>query len=80
MTSAPVAESVVRECAAAGVKRVWLYRAVGRGAVSEPAVQACKDAGIDVVIGECPFMFLPEPEFPHNLHVLIKRITFTYPR
>src|SRR6266542_5520103 len=57
MTAPAVTDSVVQECAAAGVKRVWLYRAGGRRAVTAEAVQFCEEQGIDVVPGECPFMF-----------------------
>src|SRR5512140_3030683 len=32
-------ESVVLDCAAAGVTRVWMYRATGKGAVSQAAVR-----------------------------------------
>ncbi len=51
--------AVVRECAAAGVERVWLYRAAGDGAVSPEAVAAAREHGLEVVDGACPFMFLP---------------------
>src|ERR1051326_8655137 len=34
MTSAEAAETVVADCVAANVRRVWLYRATGTGAVS----------------------------------------------
>jgi uncharacterized protein len=79
MTAASRSEAIVRECAAAGIRRVWLYRAVGKGAVSEAAVAACKDAGIEVVAGECPFMFLAGSGFPHNLHACVRKVLGTYP-
>src|SRR4051794_15620024 len=54
MTSAAISEQIVRDCAAAGVQRVWLYRASGTGAVSDAALRACDEAGIEVVTGERP--------------------------
>src|ERR1017187_6328320 len=34
LTPAAVSERIVRECDAAGVRRIWLYRGAGAGAVS----------------------------------------------
>lgn len=68
MTPSKVAERVVMDCASAGVKRVWLYRAVGQGAVSKASIQYCKANGIRVIPGYCPFMFWPDTAFFHRLH------------
>src|SRR5208337_778669 len=37
MTSPEVTDTVVSDCAEAGIPRVWMYRAIGKGAVSEKA-------------------------------------------
>jgi len=79
MTSPAVTESVVRDCAEAGIRRVWMYRAGGQGAVSGAAVEFCRAHGIQVVPGECPFMFLPNAGF-HAVHTFIRKVTFRYPR
>jgi predicted CoA-binding protein len=79
MTSPAVTEGVVRDCAEAGIRRVWMYRAGGQGAVSPAAVEFCRERGIAVVPGECPFMFLPNAGF-HALHGFIRKITGRYPR
>ena len=42
MTSPREAERVVRACAEAGIRRVWMYRAGGQGAVSPEAVEYCQ--------------------------------------
>ena len=39
LTPAAMSERVVRECDAAGVRRIWLYRATGAGAVSPEALK-----------------------------------------
>ena len=80
MTPAAKSESVVRECAAAGVRRVWLYRAVGQGAVSADALKACDELGIEVVSGECPFMFLSGAGWIHSVHALCRKFVGTYPK
>lgn len=79
MTRPEVTDRVVRDCAEAGIRQVWLYRAVGKGAVSPRAVEFCQSHGIEVVAGYCPFMFLPASGFPHNFHGVLKRIGGTYP-
>jgi uncharacterized protein len=78
MTSPAASETVVRDCAEADIRRVWMYRAGGQGAVSAKAVEFCRANGIEVVPGECPFMFLPRAGF-HRLHGLIRKIAGSYP-
>lgn len=80
LTSPAATDAVVRDCVAAGVTQVWMYRGGGNGAVSPEAVEFCREHGVKVVAGECPFMFLPGTGFPHRLHGLIRRISGTYPR
>ncbi len=80
MTPPAVSEQVVEECVTLGIRNVWLHRGAGQGAVSIGAVKTCKDHGIDVVAGECPFMFLEGSHFPHKLHLWIKKLTGSYPQ
>jgi predicted CoA-binding protein len=79
MTRPEVSDHVVRDCAEAGVKRVWLHRGAGRGAVSAVAVSFCRDHGIAVVDGACPFMFLPGAGFVHRAHGLVARLLERHP-
>jgi predicted CoA-binding protein len=58
------AVGVLRELAAAGVKRVWLQQ----GAESPEALQAAGEVGIDVVSGECVLMYARPTGFVHNAH------------
>jgi predicted CoA-binding protein len=68
MTPPAATDAVVRECAETGVRAVWMHRGAGRGAVSEPAVAFCREHGIEVVDGACPFMFLPGTGLGHRVH------------
>ena len=79
MTSPEVTESVVSDCAQAGVRRIWMYRAGGKGAVSPQAVAFCKERGIEVVPGECPFMFFANNGL-HRVHGWVRKITGHYPK
>ena len=80
MTSPAVTEAVVSDCADAGVRRVWMYRAAGEGAVSSKAVEFCRTHGIQVVPGECPYMFWRDAHVGHRIHGFIRKITGHYPR
>ena len=80
MTSPAVTEQVVRDCAEAGVSRVWMYRAGGHGAVSPSAVQFCEAEHMAVVPGECPFMFFPNAGFIHRAHGFIRQLTGSMPK
>jgi len=79
MTPSNEAIRVVEDCAAAGIRNVWLYRAGGHGAVSTEATDFCRQNGIRVVEGHCPYMFLPATSFPHRVHGFLMKITGRYP-
>jgi uncharacterized protein len=80
MTSPEVTEAVVKDCADAGIRRVWMYRGIGAGSVSAKAITFCQDQGIRLVPGECPFMFLLNTAGVHRFHGFIRKITGGYPR
>jgi uncharacterized protein len=80
MTNSNVTETIVRDCIVAGVKRIWMFRAAGKGSVTPEAVQLCEANGIAVVPGECPMMFLRDAGWVHRIHGLVKRIARTYPQ
>jgi predicted CoA-binding protein len=80
MTSPRVTDQVVQDCAAAGVKRVWMYRATGKGAVSSDALKFCESQGISVVPGECPLMFLHGGAWVHRAHGFVRKIVGHWPK
>ncbi|MGB8888661.1 MAG: CoA-binding protein [Candidatus Korobacteraceae bacterium] len=79
MTSPEATEAVVNDCAEAAIRRVWMYRAGGRGSVSSKAIQFCRERGIQLVSGQCPFMFLPQAAGFHRFHGFIRKINGRYP-
>jgi predicted CoA-binding protein len=80
LTSPAVTDEVVKDCARAGIRHVWMYRGAGTGAVSRAASQYCASQGISVVEGECPFMFLPRTGLPHRIHGFCRKLVGSYPR
>ena len=63
-----VTDQVVREVAELGIPRVWMHKGAGAGAVSESAIQFCKEKNIATVYGVCPFMYLQPQGFGHKMH------------
>jgi uncharacterized protein len=65
-THPDVSASIVRECAARGVARVWFHRSFGAGSVSPAAVRECQRLGLDYIVGGCPLMFCDPVDFGHK--------------
>ncbi len=80
MTTAPVAEQVLEECAVAGIDHVWLYKGLGGGATSDRTVATADRLGLDAVAGHCPYMFLPGTPVFHGIHAMGKKLTGSFPK
>lgn len=65
-THPAVSAQVVEQCAERGVAQVWLHRSFGDGSVSEAAVRACREHGIDCIVGGCPLMFCGRVDIGHR--------------
>src|SRR5512144_601632 len=49
---------IVRDCEAAGVRRVWMHESLAKGSsVSSEAVDYCRSHNITVIPGGCPMMY-----------------------
>ena len=74
LASPQVTDQIVQQCVDLGVKHVWMHCMMGTKpglaqsmtSVSQDAVQACRENGIQVIPGSCPNQFL-EPDFAHNM-------------
>ena len=71
---------VLRECAALGIRHVWLHRAFGQGSVSREAVDAGREAGLEVIDGACPMMYLAPVDFGHRCIRFILGVTGKLPK
>jgi len=80
LTSPAVTKTVVQDCAEAGIHHIWMYRGGGQGAVSDEAVAFCREHEINVIPGQCPFMFLKPVSGIHWCHRLIFKIKGAYPK
>lgn len=66
VTKPEAAAEVVRECAALGIKRVWLHRSVGPGSVSEEALQVAREANLTLIPAGCPMMYCKPVDIGHR--------------
>jgi len=79
MTSRKASMDVLRECADIGADLVWLHGIQGEQDVDPDAVRFCRDHGIGVVPGYCPFMFLERAALFHRLHGYVAKLIGKYP-
>jgi predicted CoA-binding protein len=78
MVAGATAITAVQDCIDRGVRSVWLFKgAGGPGAASAEAVAMCERAGVDVVAGACPLMFLEPVGWFHRAHRSIRRMRGT---
>jgi predicted CoA-binding protein len=72
-----VTNAIVRECAAAGVRRVWMHQSLARAgtSVSPEAVSFCDAQGITVIAGACPMMYVRGADFGHRCMRWMLRLT-----
>jgi predicted CoA-binding protein len=76
VTRPETTERIVRECASAGVRRVWMHQSVGKGSsVSPEAVEYCRQHEISVIAGACPMMYGAGVDFGHRCMRWILRLT-----
>jgi len=66
VTPPDASAGVVREAADLGVRHIWLHRAVGEGSVSDEAVEAGCERGLEVIVGGCPLMFVEPVDLAHR--------------
>src|SRR5512133_3849563 len=70
---------VVRECVELGVRRVWMHRAFGAGSCSDEAIAECRGAGINVIAGACPMMYVPPVDVGHRCFKWVMKVTGKLP-
>lgn len=66
VTRPGLTEQIVRDCAAAGIRRVWMHHGLAAGSSVWPgAAGYCREHNISVIAGACPMMFGPHVDFGH---------------
>ncbi|NUN09190.1 MAG: CoA-binding protein [Ignavibacteriaceae bacterium] len=65
VTRPEVTLQIVKECAALGINHVWMHKSFG-DSVSQEAVEFGRKAGMTVIPGGCPMMFIENADFGHK--------------
>ena len=65
-THPDVAIDIARHCRERGVGHIWFHRSFGRGSVSDAAVQECRAAGMNCIVGGCPLMYCEPVDLGHR--------------
>ena len=73
-------EQAVLDCAAAGIKDIWLHRHVAGGVSDTRAIFRAEEKGLNLITGFCMFMFLPRAGLVHKFHGAIMKFFGIYPR
>ncbi len=68
------AAAVIREAAAAGVKKIWLQQ----GSQSAETAKAAREAGVQPVVGKCILMYAGEVKSFHAFHKFFARLLGQY--
>jgi len=74
-------QAEVRTAIEAGVEQIWIHGpGEGPGAASEAVHEMCRQNEVQLVAGECPFMFLPGTSWIHRCHGAVRAWLQRWPR
>jgi predicted CoA-binding protein len=81
VTRPKLTEEIVRQCAEAGVSRVWMHQSMIKSgtSVSDEAIRFCRDNSITFIAGACPMMFCQPVDFGHKCMRWMLRVTGSLP-
>lgn len=57
VTHPNVSADIARAALERGVKHIWFHRSFGAGSVAAEAVAACREKGVEPIVGGCPLMY-----------------------
>ena len=69
----------VRLCLRAGVRHLWFRHNERISEDYRRAIAEAREAGANVVTGECPLMFLPDTAWVHRAHHFLRKMTGSLP-
>ena len=79
-THPDVTSEVARECYEAGIKNIWVHRAIGHGSHSDEATEFFKDKPeVNFIDGACPMMFLDHVDWFHKCMCEVMKWTGALP-
>lgn len=79
MLKSPASDAVVRECAAGGIKKIWVMGYTGKGTLDKDTLSYCRENNVRVTDGYCPFMFFKNTAWFHRAHTWFTKVFGIYP-
>ncbi len=73
-------EQAMLDCAAAGVKDVWLHSHIAGGVQNTKAIYQAEANKMNLITGFCPMMFLAKSMFLHKIHGGVLKLMGAYPK
>jgi uncharacterized protein len=82
VTKPEVTNQIVKDCAALGIKNVWMHKGIDSktASVSDEAVKFCHENNINVIPGACPMMYINNADMGHRFMRWMKNITGSLPK
>ncbi len=80
LTAPPITDETVRSCVNSDIRHLWIYNRKGFDMLDGGTLELCRQADVSLIAGLCPYMFLPETQFVHQLHGWILKLTGGYPK
>ncbi|MDZ7719971.1 MAG: CoA-binding protein [Balneolaceae bacterium] len=65
-THPDVTPLIIDECIEQKIKKVWIHKSLGNGSYNPDAIKKAEDAGISLIPGSCPMMFLKPVDPVHK--------------
>jgi uncharacterized protein len=69
-------EALVKEAISKKIQNIWIQQQ----SETKEAIEAAEKAGINLITGECIFMFMEPVSGPHKFHRFFKKLFGSYPR
>lgn len=73
---------IVKECAALGIKNVWMHNGMNQSgsSVSDEGVKYCHEHNMKVIPGGCPMMYINNTDIGHRFMRWMKNLTGSLPK
>jgi predicted CoA-binding protein len=79
VTHPAVSADVARQAITRGVRHIWFHRSFGQGSVSDEALEVCRAAGVEPIVGGCPLMYCQPVDPAHRIFRWFLRLQHRVP-
>jgi predicted CoA-binding protein len=80
IASPNVCTKVLSDVSGTCINRIWLFTGKKNQPDIEEEIRRLSDAGVSVISGFCPFMFLEPVDSVHSIHRFFVRLVGKYPK